>query len=982
LSRSVSLVGEVSMRSNLYQVRSRQEQGQGLSEYVLILVFIGLATVAVMGALEWAISSQFENVTKCIGQNGSRALTSSTCEIAELTPAPGSLTDSDSNSSDTTGPAAPSADFTFSCAAFTCTFTNTSSDSDGSIVLSSWTFGDSSNSAFTSPSKTYSAAGNYTVSLTVKDDSGMSSSTSKAVSISESGNVAPTANFTVSCASFTCSFINSSSDSDGSIASSLWTFDDASSSSNMNTNKTYSAAGTYNVTLMVTDNGGLSHRVSKSFVVEASGGSVAGPNANFSASCTDLVCSFINSSVDADGAIISSSWTFGDSGTSILTSPSKTYAAGGTYTVTLTVTDNAGLSSNVTKSISVTASSTPNLAPTANFTPNCTSLTCTFTDSSSDSDGSIASSLWTFGDSSTSTLTSPSKTYAAGGTYTVTLTVTDNAGLSHSISKSISLTAANTAPTAAISSTCLNLSCDFSGASSSDSDGTISSYAWNFGNSSSSSNTATGLTSSHSFTAVGTYTVTLVVTDNGGLSNSISKSITVALNVAPVARFNVSCVNKVCSFTSTSTDSDGTIASYAWDFDNNGTSDATGSTASYTYSNSVGNTTAKLTVTDNAGASNSVTKNFSANDSNVAPVANYSYTCSYLVCTFTNSSTDSDGSIASSTWSFGDTTSSATTSPSKTYSAGGTFTVTLLVTDNGGSTNSTTKTITVAANVAPVAAYTYACTYLTCNFSNSSTDANGSGTISNYSWAFGDSTSSSTTSPSKTYAAAGTYNITLTVTDSGGLSNTVTKSITVGPNAAPVANFVFDCSYLTCNFTNTSTDSDGSISSSAWSFGDNTSSSNTSPSKTYGAAGTYNVTLTVTDNGGISTSVTKTVVTTVTSIDLYIDDVDAPLANGTIGSSERWTLNSLDFHVRDSNGNNVIGAVIQLTNGKSCTTDSNGNCRMTGFSILLSAANSSTTLTISTVTKSGYNYRFSLNSDADTDDVALGDNIILIMNPR
>jgi subtilisin family serine protease len=80
-----------------------------------------------------------------------------------------------------------------------------------------------------------------------------------------------------------------------------------------------------------------------------------------------------------------------------------------------------------------------NQAPTANFTSSCSGLTCNFTDTSTDVDGTIASRSWNFGDGSTSTATNPSKTYSASGTYTVSLTVTDNGGLTGSTSKSVTV---------------------------------------------------------------------------------------------------------------------------------------------------------------------------------------------------------------------------------------------------------------------------------------------------------------------------------------------------------------------------------------------------------------------------------------------------------------------------------------------------------------------------------------------------------------
>lgn len=80
-----------------------------------------------------------------------------------------------------------------------------------------------------------------------------------------------------------------------------------------------------------------------------------------------------------------------------------------------------------------------------------------------------------------------------------------------------------------------------------------------------------------------------------------------------------------------------------------------------------------------------------------------------------------------------------------------------------------------------------------------------------------------------------------------------------GGNAAPVANFTSACSGLTCSFTDTSTDADGTIASRSWAFGDGGTSTATNPSRTYAASGTYNVTLTVTDNGGATASTTKSV---------------------------------------------------------------------------------------------------------------------------
>ncbi|MBB5208871.1 proprotein convertase P-domain-containing protein [Chiayiivirga flava] len=112
-------------------------------------------------------------------------------------------------------------------------------------------------------------------------------------------------------------------------------------------------------------------------------------------------------------------------------------------------------------------------------------------------------------------------------------------------------------------------------------------------------------------------------------------------------------------------------------------------------------------------------------------------------------------------------------------------------------------------------------------------------------------------------------------------------------NVAPVANFTFTTSGLTATFTNTSTDSDGAIASRSWNFGDGTTSTAASPSKTYSAAGTYNVTLTVTDDDGASNATTKSV--TVTSGggggSVLSNGVPVTGISGAASSEQFWTIN-------------------------------------------------------------------------------------------
>lgn len=168
----------------------------------------------------------------------------------------------------------------------------------------------------------------------------------------------------------------------------------------------------------------------------------------------------------------------------------------------------------------------PNTAPTASFTYSCTDLSCSFDGTaSSDADGDPLSYSWAFGDGGSATGSTASYTYSNDGSYTVTLTVSDGTDTD---TDSQTVTASgpsdeNAAPTASFTASCTDLGCSFDGTGSSDSDGSIASYAWDFGD----GNTGSGSTASHSYASGGTYTVTLTVTDDDGATNSASQSVTV-----------------------------------------------------------------------------------------------------------------------------------------------------------------------------------------------------------------------------------------------------------------------------------------------------------------------------------------------------------------------------------------------------------------------------------------------------------------------
>ena len=156
-----------------------------------------------------------------------------------------------------------------------------------------------------------------------------------------------------------------------------------------------------------------------------------------------------------------------------------------------------------------------------------------------------------------------------------------------------------------------------------------------------------------------------------------------------------------------------------------------------------------------------------------------------------------------------------------------------------------------------------------CSFADVSTDPDGDNTITTRHWDFGDGTTVDNPglTPSHTYATAGTPTVTLTVTDNGGKTNTKSIQVTVSGgttnNTPPVASFVVPSTCQVnsaCSFTDGSTDSDGTITSWSWNFGDGTAADgNQNPTHTFAAAGPYQVALTVTDDDGATNSITQSV---------------------------------------------------------------------------------------------------------------------------
>ncbi|MHC1579830.1 MAG: PKD domain-containing protein, partial [Candidatus Alkanophagales archaeon] len=268
-------------------------------------------------------------------------------------------------------------------------------------------------------------------------------------------------------------------------------------------------------------------------------------------------------------------------------------------------------------SLSVAVTAPPVAAATARPNETYTYENITFDASASyDPDGYIVSYEWDFGDGTTASGAVVTHAYADDGTYTATLTVTDNHGAKNSTTVTVKVN--NRAPSVSITGpevTREGVEVQFE-ADASDIDGVIVAYEWDFGD----GTTASGAVVTHAYASAGNYTVRLTVTDDDGAKTSATHEIVVLRNLPPVAvleadKTEVKTNETVTFDASASYDPDGYIAVYRWDLDGDGTPDVEGNVVmiSHAYSQ-LGNYTVRLEVEDNFGKTDSATVNISVSE--------------------------------------------------------------------------------------------------------------------------------------------------------------------------------------------------------------------------------------------------------------------------------------------------------------------------------------------------------------------------------
>ncbi|MBN2416269.1 PKD domain-containing protein [bacterium] len=622
--------------------------------------------------------------------------------------------------------------------------------------------------------------------------------------------------------------------------------------------------GTYDIELAVSDNSGFvasTGRLVKAVTVNqppvaawSAGPGIPGKPLRFDGT----------GSSDSDGRIIRYIWEFGDGGRGEGATVSHTYAQPGRYPVTLQVEDNSeSLFNRGRKTAEVWINAQP--VPVAAVQPRAAVGETVLFDGggSMDSDGELISFQWKTGDGTVLEGRRVTHVYSEPGVYDVELTVTDDAGTENSTRSLRKRIIVNRAPVA--EGRCMAVAAAhepvlFDGSASSDGDGSITAFSWDFGDGA----TGSGKSVDHVFDHPGVYRVVLAVTDDAGVSNSTARdTMRIRINAPPLAVAGDDFVTneRVVSFDgSRSFDSDDGIIAYHWEFGD--AASAHGPAVVHEYA-LPGVYEVVLTVTDGSGSSSAVRSDTMVVTVNHPPVADAGTARTAVpgepVLFQGDFSNDPDGEIVAWRWRFGEGAVAEGRQVSHTFPAPGTCQVLLAVEDNHSAVDS--HTITVRVNHEPVPVFSVperAAPGEEIVFdAGASTDPDGS--IIETVWNFGDGTAETIAAGAvHAYRDPGVYQVTCTVRDDAGVSNSLSRAVKpVWINHAPDARTRGDL--LTWSQTvlfdaGGSSDADGDTLVFAWDFGDGYTGRGMRIRHTYRKQGVYSAALTADDGWNLPNS--------------------------------------------------------------------------------------------------------------------------------
>ncbi|MDF2437488.1 MAG: hypothetical protein K0Q95_1864 [Bacteroidota bacterium] len=685
-----------------------------------------------------------------------------------------------------------------------------------------WNFNDpasgSNSSTLQNPSHTFSGLGVFTPTVTVTNGCGKTGSAVATVNIVSSPAFPNYPGFSLQANSPACPNSTLNFNSPQGYNSYTWNFGDGTPVLNTTTSYNshlYTTAGSYNASVTITSACGNDTTLTKNIVIS---NTAPFPAQNFQLNATTPACPNSFVSFDAPDGNVSYEWHFGDGSPVVTTSNHyqyHQYGPVGNYNAFVVITNGCGNDTTLTKTIQILNNvGFPNFdGNQINVGPNpaCQGDAVGF-----NAPSGYASYTWTFGDGNSSALTSPhtSHTYTATGTYNVSLTIVNNCGNDTTLSGTIVVNNTGSFPN------WLQLQIDPVTTCPNDlvemrvNQGGYASYAWNFGDGSSTTSTGEGI--QHAYSATGSYVVTCVITNGCGLTTTVTGLVQVT-NSSPVnpeltveGIQNPSCQGDEVFFVLHGGQS---TYGYTWNFGDgspatttNGSGTSHSYTATGTYNvtvNAVNGCGSTLTISSTVVISNSAIPSlyntegdriwgFAGGDHNSSGGVNTAGCAGDAIVFYF------EGSATSNSFNFGDGNSGTAVDQLVVYgndgafpvtiirhafSAAGNYLITLNLTNSCGNTVTDTMTIHIGGGI-PVSGdmTTSPPPFTTC----ASIDFLAFGGET-YDWNFGDGSTLTTSSStvSHTFASAGVYVVSVEVTNGCGNTAIFSRSLSVNGTGGP-----------------------------------------------------------------------------------------------------------------------------------------------------------------------------------------------------
>lgn len=706
-------------------------------------------------------------------------------------------------------------------------FTNLSTNAVSYI----WDFGDGTSSNATNPTHTYTDPGVYSVKLVATSTFGCQNIkiSNALVTIHNGSSAAFNAPIVSACNVNTIFQFNSTGTSN---TNWQWSFGDGTTSTNQNPTHQFPASGSYNITLITTNNNGCKDTLTRSSYISIGNSLIPSFTISDTAGCGPLVVDFNCTVPNATSWL----WTFGNGNTSTLQNPTQTFTNPGNYSVSLSVTTQSGCNGSVT---------IPNLIivdsiPIPNFSVVQDSGCVPFSAQMINLSSNAATYNWAFGNLTTSTQNNPNVTFTQGGFFSVTLTAISANGCQSSLTKPQLIRVL--APKATYNGTprigCPGMNVQFSLTTP---QSNIVSYWWNFGDGTHS----TLQSPSHVYNSIGNFPVSLIITNSFGCKDTVYRANYITI-VNPITPYTLPDTIKIC-LGDPHTFLDPTYGGNQWDWNFGDGSTSIIQNPSYTYLDT-GVFIVTLT-TSMAGGCSQTFNPFAIVQ--VVPYIkkpidmNVLNACKPYQVNFSTTTPN----VVNYTWSFGDGQTSTLPNPTHIYQAAGTYSITLTMTIGSGCVTQQDTTITLGHQNPIQISSTDFCVNTNVNFSVSNpadfTSAN---------WNFDDGTTGSGFNITHQYVTAGSYNPTLITGDNLGCTDTFQLTAPIIAND-PIPNFSVSNQVVCLGSPITFINSSQNTSNYNWNFGDGNISSDSIPTHLYDSTGTFTVSLTATSG---ACSVTKT----------------------------------------------------------------------------------------------------------------------------